>query len=201
MQTNRLFLYCSRSVFFKKTMSLLISFFLLFNFLFSPYAQSVNLNAETRIQKDVFSAVLFVSETISKISMAVSNKFALKSGVSSSDSQPEPDERDNSPADGIVFFNPVQSKNADCANMQLCRTLPKKTFIYPLLQQWRQRKRIDKSIASDFLKCMLFYILSKSAYDGIAFKNGINCLFFKSSRIGPQDREGLIFCASEKRIS
>ena len=104
MQTNRLFLYCSRSVFFKKTMSLLISFFLLFNFLFSPYAQSVNLNAETRIQKDVFSAVLFVSETISKISMAVSNKFALKSGVSSSDSQPEPDEKDNSPADGIVFF-------------------------------------------------------------------------------------------------
>lgn len=58
-----------------KTIALFMGFFIIFNIIFSFPAPSLSFKETSQIQKDVFSAILVVSDTINKISKNLSDRF------------------------------------------------------------------------------------------------------------------------------
>jgi hypothetical protein len=180
VQTNCLFFYNFRSVALRKITALFVVSFLLFNLIFSPHAEPVNLNIETKIQKDAFSAVLFVSETIGKVSMSISNMLALKSDFSK---VPQKSESDNpepvTGKDALFLSQMLQNKKADNGSFYISK-ISSGIFYSAFSAEPYMRKRKHRDIVSDFLEQLLCYISSKNTCDNIASVNNIN-LFTKPS--------------------
>lgn len=156
--------------------------FLLFNCIFSPYARSINLNIETKIQKDVFSTVLFVSETIGKISVSISNIFTLKADVPRKSAEEQSGKAESAAVNDILFLSSFQNKKIDSnVSLYALKIFSKRFIPLKLTGEFRLRTHDDRSIISNFLERMLFYISSKSVYDNVVSYNNINRLFINPS--------------------
>lgn len=158
-----------------------IASFLLFNFIFSPYAKTINISNETKIQKDAFSAVLFVSETIGKISRSITDMFALKSSFAESSSEKKSEKSETATDMNIVFLSQLKNKKTDNTGASVFKIHLKGIFDSTFAYEPHLRKRVDGGIVSNFLERLLLYISSKNTYDNIAALNNINSLFANPS--------------------
>jgi hypothetical protein len=173
VQANFLFFNFSPFTFRTKPAALLVAFFVFFNFTFAPYAGALTVPINPELQKDMFSAVLFVSRTISKMSSAISDKIAPADDSSKPENK-KPSENSGKTAKKNVF---IQNEKTENSAQNLSSGVKTIKFFDSSQVSPGLLKRFDRRIVFYFLESIIYYISCKKPYDISSFNN--NAVFNK----------------------
>ncbi len=148
-----------------KAMTFFVIVVLFFNCAFAGIAGSIKADGVAEVQKDIFSAVMFVSEAISKISMNLSEKIYPYAKTASKTSEDKQKKEETAPVKDFILISQTQNikqlKDLSVYTVLKSQISEQKGFV---LKSW-SALRVDRSIALIFLMLMIFFIFTKKPYD------------------------------------
>lgn len=158
-----------------KIISKAITFFvivtLFFNCAFAGIAGNINTSGAVDAQKDIFSAVMFVSEVISEISMNLSEKIYPYAKASSKTAESKQKKEEAVPVNDLILINQIENlnqfKDFSAYTVLKSQVSEEKGFVL----KSSLALRVDRSIALIFLMLMIFFIFTKKPYDDITIYN------------------------------
>lgn len=149
---------------------------LFFNCAFAGMAGSVNVSEAAEVQKNVFSAVMFVSDVISKISVNLSEKISPYAKTSSAQSDGKQKNDEAVPRQDFILASQTQQ-------IKQIKDFSSYVFSKAAVSAYGSFGgktaavfKADRSIAFIFLILMIFFIFTKNPYDdaAISHSNNIN---------------------------
>ncbi|MCR4662815.1 MAG: hypothetical protein K5622_02865 [Endomicrobiaceae bacterium] len=151
-----------------KIIALSLSCFIIFNCVFSSLSANIDseeLSKFSTVQRDVFSAVFFISNTIEKINFAIVSKT-----ITDTNSKQTGSENENNKTlpctsnDFIVTCLQIQSDLSKTQNTQLSSLIGHNVLIYTYECLFNSFYNLYKNIVSIFI-ILLFFSSIKKLYD------------------------------------
>ncbi|MFA7074676.1 MAG: hypothetical protein WC234_05775 [Endomicrobiaceae bacterium] len=161
-----------------KILCLAVIVFICFNSIFSSFMLNYNRDDLTEIsliQKDVFSAVFFISGTIEKINDSLSDRLGLKTDSAANEKKRESQPVSTSSKDIILIEN---NQNQNIKILKFLSVYSEKiaaycNFYIPLVSYCENNFLYSKN-SFYFIVMMLFFASSKKIY---VYLNKINCIY------------------------
>ncbi|MFA7675342.1 MAG: hypothetical protein WCY38_04685 [Endomicrobiia bacterium] len=166
-----------------KVLCAFVVFFLCFNSIVSSFILNYNksdLVEISSIQKDVFSAIFFISGTIEKINESLSDKLGLKSTSTTEKDQKNPQPVAKASSDIII----IESQSQNIKVLKNLSSYVKDFQIYGILYSpfylLSENRILYREINFYFIVMILFFASAKKIYDNL---NKINRIMYKNPLI------------------